>query len=207
MADAATRRLNAANGSAGSGETSQHEVQRDAPSAASQRYTRTATESNLTPGGTPNSQPQEGRTLLAEANTQRLNAANGSASGTEPGWEWPEMDNVTATKAEEENAYENNMEVEYANEDNTEVEYANEDNMNIEYTNQENADDQAIMLMYMEMIAQEEQNRAGSQRALSGDSNPSTAQPVDSWCCKTCTLVNNAEYLCCDACGSQRSLL
>ncbi|MCJ1262891.1 hypothetical protein MMC22_002761 [Lobaria immixta] len=197
MADAATRRLNAAQGSVSSDETSQHE---SASAAAGQHHARTTTDWTL--GGTPNSQSQEGRTLLAEAATQRLNAANGSASETEPGWKWPEMNDVTATEAEGENAYVDNMDVEYENEDNMEVAYANEDNMDVEYTNQDNADDQAIMRMYMDMIEQEEQIRAGSQRAFS---NPSTVQLVDSWDCQICTLINEADHLCCDACGSQRS--
>lgn len=196
----------------GGGRIPRHEAQRLARSAAEKRRTLTAG-SGQKLGGAPIGWGKDIRKVIADAATQRLNAAKGCGSGTERerGIVDETTKNGTRTKADE-----------------------------------ENANDEAIMLAYIDLIQEEEkekygdsyvpaskENPAGSQGALVGKSTeytvpkdpppipestkPARTSPVvdltynppkvndGSWPCEICTLVNRATYLCCDACGTERA--
>lgn len=97
---------------------------------------------------------------------------------------------------------------------------------------EENANEEAIMLAYIDLIEEEEKEKygsscispsketpVGSPENVNGKSaevsehfssptvdltsTPSEA-PYGSWACEICTLVNPSTYLCCDACSTER---
>lgn len=176
-----------------------HEAQRRARAAAEKRRILTAG-SGQKLGGSFVSRGQDIRQVIADAATRRINAVKGCASGTERGRAIVEETTKTGfrTKAEE-----------------------------------ENANEEAIMLAYIDLIEEEEkekygtsyippskENPAGRQEDLKGkapdlsehslsptvDRTPTSPEvPYGSWACEICTLVNPSTYLCCDACGTERT--
>lgn len=97
---------------------------------------------------------------------------------------------------------------------------------------EENANEQAIMLAYIDLIEEEEKEQYGASYIPPSKENPTGSQentmgtstefsefptvPIvdltspsegyhDSWACEICTLVNPATYLCCDACSTERT--
>lgn len=97
----------------------------------------------------------------------------------------------------------------------------------------ENANEEAIMLAYIDLIEEEENEKYGSFYIPPNKENPAgrhddgkgkspelskhfssptvalTANPPEvpytSWACEICTLVNPSTYLCCDACSTERT--
>ena len=98
---------------------------------------------------------------------------------------------------------------------------------------EENANEEAVMLAYIDLIEEEERAKYGSfyippnkenpagrhydmkgkSPELSETSSPPTVDltpnppevPYTSWACEICTLVNPSTYLCCDACSTERT--
>ena len=192
-----------------------HEARRRARAAAEKRRTLTAG-SGQKLGGAPVRRGEDIRKVIADAATRRTTVTKGCASGTDRsrGIVEETTRNGFRTKAEE-----------------------------------DDANEEAIMLAYIEMIQAEERekygpsyvppsstNPAGSQGRsypilpsasapsipydtkpkskeqpssidLTDDTNlQSVASPtLDSWTCEICTLLNPLNYLCCDACGTERA--
>ncbi|MCJ1271581.1 hypothetical protein MMC22_011483 [Lobaria immixta] len=196
----------------GGGRIPKHEAHRRARVAAEKRRTLTAG-SGQKLGGAPVGRGQDIRKVIADAATQRLNAAKGCASGTERGRGIVEETtrNGTRTKADEENEDEEAIMLAY-------IDLIQEEEM-------EKYGDS--------YVPASKENPAGSQGALAGKSTaqeipkdpppipistkPAPSSPVvdltsnppksndGSWPCDICTLVNPVNYLCCDACGTERS--
>ena len=153
-------------------------------------------------GGAPVRRGEDIRNVIADAATRRSTVTRGCASGTERerGIVEETTKNGFRTKAEE-----------------------------------DDANEEAIMQACIELIQEEERekyekdyvppnstNRAGTK----GDSNmasahetvpplaarrplsmakPPSADPSDGWSCVVCTLYNPRSYLCCGACGCERT--
>lgn len=196
----------------GGGRIPRHEAQRRARAAAEKRRTLTAG-SGQKLGGAPVGRGQDIRKVIADAATQRLNAAKGCASGTERGRGIVEetTKNGTRTKADEENADEEAMTLAY-----------------IDLIQEEEKEKYGDSY-----VPASKENPAGSQGGLAGKSTahtvPNDAPPIPrstkpappspivdltsnppksndgSWPCEICTLVNPDTYLCCDACGTERT--
>ncbi|MCJ1463656.1 hypothetical protein MMC07_002264 [Pseudocyphellaria aurata] len=194
----------------GGGRIPRHEAQRRARAAAEKRRTLTAG-SGQKLGGASVGRGQDIRRVIADAATQRLNAAKGCASGTERGRGIVEetTKNGTRTKADEEDADGEAIMLAY-------IDLIQEEEKEI-YGDS--------------YVPASKENPAGSQGALVGRSAaqtvpkpppiPTSTKPappgpvVDltsnppnpnagSWPCDICTLVNPDTYLCCDACGTER---
>lgn len=196
----------------GGGRIPRHEAQRRARAAAEKRRTLTAG-SGQKLGGAPVGRGQDIRKVIADAATQRLNAAKGCASGTERGRGIVEETTKygTRTKADEENDEEEAIMLAYID--------------LIQEEEKEKYGDSYVPVS--------KDNPAGSQGALAGKSTaqtfpkdpspipkstkPAPPSPVvdltsnppksndGSWPCDICTLVNPVTYLCCDACGTERA--
>lgn len=98
---------------------------------------------------------------------------------------------------------------------------------------EENANEEAIMLAYIDLIEEEEKEKYGTFYIPPSKENPtgrhegvkgkspelsehSSSPPVElmpnppevpytSWACEICTLVNPSTFLCCDACSTERT--
>lgn len=98
---------------------------------------------------------------------------------------------------------------------------------------EENANEEAIMLAYIDLIEEEEKKKYGSFYIPPSKENPAGSHhdgkgkspklskhsssptvdltpnppevPYSSWACEICTLVNPSTYLCCDACSTERT--
>ena len=195
----------------GGGRIPRHEAQRRARAAAEKRRTLTAG-SGQKLGGAPVGRGQDIRKVIADAATQRLNAAKGCASGTERGRGIVEETtrNGTRTKADEEDGDEEAIMLAY-----------------IDLIQEEEKEKYGDSY-----VPASKENPAGSQGALAGKSTEQlvpkdppplrkstkqspespvvdlTSDPPNSsdgsWPCEICTLVNPVTYLCCDACGTDR---
>ncbi|KAI6783106.1 DNA damage response protein-like protein [Emericellopsis cladophorae] len=73
----------------------------------------------------------------------------------------------------------------------------------------EEANEAAIAQALWEMTQEDEKKALGKDYAAPSQENPMGSGGKlgmgDRWSCHVCTLVNPAAYLCCDACGSERS--
>ena len=197
----------------GGGRIPMHEARRRARAAAEKRQALNAG-SGQKLGGAPVRHGADIRKVIADAATRRITVTKGCASGTERsrGLVEETTKNGFRTKAEEENANEEAIMQAY-----------------IELIQQEEREKYGEGY-----VPPSKSNPAGSQgRAISldtesenedegpppvpvdtkqnqqQDSAPSivvetTSTPPDSWSCEICTLVNPTNYLCCDACGTER---
>ncbi|CAL8575369.1 hypothetical protein XPA_001297 [Xanthoria parietina] len=73
----------------------------------------------------------------------------------------------------------------------------------------DDADEEAIMLAYIDLVQEEEREKYGNGYIPPSKDNPAGSQASaadfsSSWTCNICTLVNPPNYLCCDACGTDR---
>ena len=175
------------------------EARRLARAAAEQRALSAGSGRKL--GCTPILRGTDMRKVIADAAQRRIEVTQGCASGTDQSTELAEeaSRNGFRTKAEE-----------------------------------DDANEQAIMQAYIELIQQEERERYGPSYIPPSQENPAgprtsmspppvpestkptqrPSDPVDltsddasydqEWTCPTCTLQNPANFLCCDACASER---
>ena len=197
----------------GGGRIPMHEARRRARAAAEKRQALNAG-SGQKLGGAPVRRGADIRKVIADAATRRITVTKGCASGTDRsrGLVEETTKNGFRTKAEEENANEEAIMQAY-----------------IEMIQQEEREKYGEGY-----VPPSRSNPAGSQgRAISldtdsedggerpplvpvdtkperqKDSVPSipvktTPTSLDTWSCKICTLVNPINYLCCDACGTER---
>lgn len=173
------------------------EARRAARAAAEQRRSLSAG-SGRRVGGTPILRGTDMRRVIADAAQRRIEVTQGCASGTQAGVELAEeaSRNGFRTKAEE-----------------------------------DSANEQAITQAYIELMEEDERERYGSSYVPPSQQNPTGGCPGDGelrppqsitvdtdtdtstrtetnsdgpWTCPTCTLENPPNYLCCDACASER---
>lgn len=175
------------------------EARRVARTAAEQRRALSAG-SGRKLGGAPVLRGTDMRKVIADAAQRRIEVTKGCASGTDQSTELAEeaSRNGFRTKAEE-----------------------------------DDANEQAIMQANIELIQEEERERYGTSYIPPSQGNPAgprttmspppvsestkpsrPSEPVDLtsdnafydqlWICPTCTLQNPPNFLCCDACASER---
>ena len=150
-------------------------------------------------GGAPVRRGEDIRKVIADAATRRSMVTKGCASGTERerGIVEETTKNGFRTKAEE-----------------------------------DDANEEAIMRAYIELIQEEEREKYGKDYVAPSSTNPAGSKgdskmasatsetvpplaarrplsvaklPSDGWSCAVCTLYNPCGYLCCGACGCERS--
>lgn len=203
----------------GGGRIPMHEAKRRARAAAEKRQTLTAG-SGQKLGGAPVRRGQDIRKVIADAATRRATVTKGCASGTSAEREKEIMretnKNGTRTKAEDEN--ENEEAIMLAFIDLVQEDEKEKYGPNYSPPSRENpwGSQRAPIETESESSispSDTKQRHFGLKPSIPTSTKPPppTRSPKSSppssdgsWTCGICTLVNQANFLCCDACGTEK---
>ena len=194
-----------------------HEARRRARAAAEKRRTLTAG-SGQKLGGAPVRRGEDIRKIIADAATRRVTVTNGCASGTDKsrGIVEETTRNGFRTKAEEDDANEEAIMqayIELIQEEEKEKYGSNY----VPPSNSNPAGSQGKSFATpshsdTSSIAKDTKSNTKEQSSVvhlteeaSLETSSLASSALDSWTCEICTLSNPLNYLCCDACGTERA--